>query len=75
MKRSVFQVNSDQVPKLLAELRIKKGITQDKLAKKIGTGQAAISRVENGRDDPSIDLIQRIADALGLKVELKFTQR
>lgn len=75
MERKTIRVTLDQVPKMLTNLRIKKGLTQEELAKKIGTGQAAISRIENGIGNASIRLIQRLADALGLKVELKFTPR
>lgn len=55
--------------------RIKKKMSQEELAKRVGTGQAVISRLEGMNAKPSISLIQRVADALGLKFELKFTPR
>lgn len=52
--------------------RVKRGITQEELAKRMGTGQAVISRLEGANAKPSISLIQRLADALGMRVELHF---
>lgn len=59
----------------LIDARVKKKISQEELAKRMGTGQAVISRLENANASPSLSLIRRLADALGLKVELKFTPR
>lgn len=64
-----------EIASQIIEARIKRGITQEELAKRMGTGQAVISRLEGMNARPSISLIQRVADALGLKVELKFTPR
>ena len=55
--------------------RIKRKISQEELAKIVGTGQAVISRLEGMNAKPSLSLIHRLADALGLKFELKFTPR
>ena len=59
----------------IIDARIKGRISQEELAKRMGTGQAVISRLENANAKPSISLIQRLADALGLKLELKLTPR
>lgn len=55
--------------------RVKKKISQEELAKRMGTGQAVISRLENANAKPSLSLIKRLANALGLKVELRLTPR
>src|SRR3989344_2023897 len=60
---------------VMIEARIKKKISQEDLAKRMGTGQAVVSRLENANASPSLALIKRLANALGLKVELKFTPR
>jgi transcriptional regulator with XRE-family HTH domain len=57
------------VAKAIIEARIKRKISQEELAKRVGTGQAVISRLENMSGKPSLSLIQRVADALGLKAE------
>lgn len=59
----------------IIDARVKKKISQEELAKRMGTGQAVISRLENANAKPSLSLIKRLADALGLKVELRFTPR
>jgi transcriptional regulator with XRE-family HTH domain len=51
-------------------LRDKKKISQSKLAELAGTTQTVISRIENGSVNPSIDTIQRIADALDSYVKV-----
>ena len=61
-----------QVTKVLIEARLKDKISQRELAKKAGTTQAVISRIENMSVSPSIGLLQRIADSLGKKLEIKF---
>lgn len=59
----------------IIDARVKKKISQAELAKKMGTGQAVISRLEGANAKPSLSLIKRLADALDLKVELHFTPR
>ena len=63
------------IARSIIEARIKKNISQAELAKKMGTGQAVISRLEGANASPSLSLIKRLANALNLKVELKFTPR
>lgn len=55
------------------DARAKRGMTQEKLAKKLGTKQSAIARLESGRGNPTIAFVQRLADVLDL--ELKLTPR
>lgn len=54
---------------LLAEMvfvaRMEKGWTQEKLAKKIGTQQPAIARIENGDLVPGLETLEQIAKAFG----------
>ncbi|CAN5716805.1 helix-turn-helix transcriptional regulator [soil metagenome] len=50
--------------------RIEKGVTQDVLAKRMGTKQSAIARFESGRANPTFDFIQRLSRALGLKLTI-----
>ena len=47
-------------------IRMKKGIIQWQLAKDLGVSESHLSRIENGRDLPSFDLILEIARALGV---------
>lgn len=55
--------------------RIKKGITQKKLAKRMKTKQSAISRLESGTANPSLNFLKRLADALNSRLEIKFVPK
>jgi len=50
--------------------RIKSGLTQQELAEKIGTKQSAIARLESGSYNPSYLFLNKIAVALGGKLEI-----
>ncbi|WP_425824934.1 helix-turn-helix domain-containing protein [Streptomyces fractus] len=58
---------------LVREWRTRRGLTQDQLATTIGTGQAAISRIEKGTDVPTLPLLERLASAMGCSVNITFT--
>ncbi len=51
----------------IIEARIKSKMSQEELAKKAGTGQAVISRLEGMNAKPSISLLIRVARALQTK--------
>lgn len=50
--------------------RLKKKMSQAQLAKKMGTGQSAISRLESGGGNPSFKFLQKVAQALGAKLSI-----
>jgi len=50
--------------------RIKQGLTQSELAKKAGTKQSAISRLEGGSYNPTVAFLHKIANALELKLKI-----
>jgi DNA-binding XRE family transcriptional regulator len=56
-------------------MRTGAGLTQAQLARRIGTSQPTIARLEKGLDvrTPRWDTLQRIARALGRQLKLKFT--
>jgi transcriptional regulator with XRE-family HTH domain len=53
-----------EVSYLITELRLKFGLTQAELAKKIGTKQPSIARMESGAELPSLRILKKIADSL-----------
>jgi len=59
-----------QIARQMIGARIKKKMTQEQLAKKVGTGQAVISRLEGMNASPSLSLLKRIAEALETKIEI-----
>ena len=48
----------------LIDRRTKQGLTQSALARKIGTKQSAISRLESGSYNPSLAFLKKVANAL-----------
>ena len=54
----------------LVEARLEKGISQAELARLIGTQRSNICRLESGTQNPTLDMILKIASALGKEVSL-----
>jgi len=53
----------------LRELRLRKGLTQQKLAKKADRmSYTFLSNIERGKADPSLSSLRRLAIALGVTV-------
>lgn len=48
-------------------LRKRSDLSQAELAQQVGVWQTQISQIESGATSPSLDLLQRIAQALGVK--------
>lgn len=61
-----------QLARSLIQARIKKRVSQAQLAKKAKTNQATISRLESGSARPSLSLLEKIAQALGMPLTLRF---
>lgn len=57
----------------LIEVRLKRNLSQRELAQKVHTSQAAISRIEAMRGNPSLSLLKRIAQALGTSIKISFS--
>jgi transcriptional regulator with XRE-family HTH domain len=55
---------------LVELLRRDAGLTQAELAARIGTTQAALSKIETGRNLPGLELLDRVARAVGRPVTL-----
>ncbi|HCM37245.1 MAG: Transcriptional regulator, XRE family [Candidatus Gottesmanbacteria bacterium GW2011_GWB1_43_11] len=59
-----------QIAKQIMAARIRQKLTQKELAKKVGTGQAVISRLESMNSKPSLSLLSRVARALDTKLQI-----
>ena len=55
--------------KNLKDMRVEKNVSQDDLAKKIGVHANHISRYERDLSSPSIEVVQKIADALEISID------
>ncbi len=62
-----------QLIKSMIRAREKQNITQKQLAAKTGLTQTYISRIETGDADPTLQTLKKIAEGLGMKLELKMT--
>ena len=56
----------------LAELRLSMGMSQTQLAERAHTSQAHIARIEAGKNDPTTDVISKLALALGKEEGIVF---
>lgn len=56
----------------IRRIREERGLNQTQLAFLVGTGPAAISRIENGRQSPNTETLERIARALEAEVASLF---
>ena len=61
-----------QVIKTLIEARKKKSMTQKQLAERTGITQPDISRLENGRGNPSLRTLNNLARGLGMVLKVEF---
>jgi len=52
-------------------LRLAKGWSQSELARRAGTRQANISKLENGLGNPTLDFLRRVAKALGTDLTIQ----
>ena len=56
----------------ILQLRKKKHISQAQLAKKIGTKQSNIARIESGQQNFSVETLEKIAGALDCNLKIMF---
>ena len=56
----------------IIRLRIEQGISQKELAERINTKQSAISRLESGDYNPSLEFLSKVATALGKELHISF---
>ena len=50
----------------IKKARKQSGITQEELGKRLGVSQSAIAQFENGKNEPSLSTLRKIAAALGV---------
>lgn len=57
----------------IIEKRLERGLTQAALARKMGTKQSAIARLESGTYNPSFWFLERAAKALDARLVISFS--
>lgn len=56
----------------VAKARLRSGLTQAQLAKRMKTTQSTVARLESGRGKPSTSTLQRFAKATGHRLKISF---
>jgi transcriptional regulator with XRE-family HTH domain len=61
-----------EIGRMVRELREARGLSQRELAERMGTTQSVVGRLEAGGSRPTIVTLDRVALALGLRLEVRF---
>jgi transcriptional regulator with XRE-family HTH domain len=64
----VMQNESTKLGLNLKKIRTKKGISQGDIAKELGVSRGFISTIENGKTNPTLATITKLAKAVGASV-------
>ena len=64
-----------EIMKVLIEARTKQNMTQKELAERSGIRQSNISRIEKGASSPNISTLQKLAEGLGMNLQVRFVPR
>src|SRR5438477_7112694 len=59
---------NQKIGRLIYQIRQERGLTQAAFAKKLGTSQSAVNRIEHGKQNLSLDTLGRISDALNKQI-------
>lgn len=74
MRNDLLQ-ERQKIISMLTAARLERGISQQALADMIGTKRSNISRMESGAQNISLDMLVRVASALGKDVSLGLTDK
>lgn len=59
-----MQETNQKIGRLIYQIRQERGLTQAAFAKKLGTSQSAVNRIEHGKQNLSLETLGRISDVL-----------
>ena len=63
------------VIRAIVDARTYQNLTQKELAERTGINQADISKLENGTRNPSVNLLKRLADGMGMALRIEFVPK
>lgn len=63
------------VIRAIVNARTSQNLTQNELSKRTGINQADISKLENGTRNPSINLLKRLAEGMGMNLKIEFVPK
>ena len=61
--------------KAIVDARTSQNLTQKELAERSGINQADISKLENGTRNPSVNLLKRLAEGMGMALKIEFVPK
>ena len=59
-----MQTTNEKIGQLIYQIRQERGLTQAAFARKLGTSQSAVNRIEHGHQNLSLETLGRISDVL-----------
>lgn len=59
---------NEKIGKLIYQIRQERGLTQAEFARRLGTSQSAVNRIEKGRQNLSLETLGRISDVLNKQI-------
>lgn len=59
---------NEKIGQLIYQIRQDKGLTQSEFAKRLGTSQSAVNRIEHGKQNLSLETLGRISDVLNKSI-------
>ena len=72
-KKEYEQIQPEmEIIKTLVAARKEQNMTQSDLAKATGINQADISKLENGNRNPSLNMLKKLAEGLGMHLKIEF---
>lgn len=63
------------VIRAMIEARVSQNLTQKELSERTGINQADISKLENGTRNPSLKLLKRLAEGMGMTLKIEFVPK
>lgn len=69
------KVLKEQLLKEYISLRKAKNLSQEDIAFLTGIARPNISRIENGKYDPTLEVLTKLAAALDMKLEIRFVEK
>ncbi len=64
----IMKSDSVKLGKNLKHIRMQKSISQGEIARTLKVGRSFITNIENGKTNPTLDTISKIAKAIGVSV-------
>ncbi len=60
------------VIRAIVDARTAQNLTQKELSKRTGINQADVSKLENGTRNPTVSLLKRLAEGMGMELRIQF---